>query len=225
MASYPSPLFPTPAPCFPACWSTSRRKRGGRRNLRGMSLSCTEHLLICIPCYLCSGCVALGRKLTAISAMFSDLSCNLPRSSCFTWTGSAARMEGTEQPGQGQEEGTLAAHRSFQSCSPKPLQGVGEGNSTRLIQHGRTTWLLLRQDLRWTNPESGARQIRLAWQLETALLEKHELIFRSSKRPGQNTNFDKLIRTISTSKTTRARRWNGTAALAVLQEPLGLSPK
>lgn len=56
--------------------------------------------------------------------------------------------------------------------------------------------------VRWTNPESAARQGRQCLSAGLSIgnsvpLEKQELLFRSSKCPGQKANFEKLIRTWS----------------------------
>lgn len=58
MASCLIPLFPT--------LLKHKRKREGKKPERNV-FAFHWRLLICITCYYCSGCVVLGRKLTAIS--------------------------------------------------------------------------------------------------------------------------------------------------------------
>lgn len=196
-----------------------------------MPLPSTEPLLICLLLLLWV-CRPWQEAQRHLLQLFSNLSCNSLRSSCFIWIVNPARMAECSWDRTGKKE-HLLLHRSFQSCSRKSFKGAGERNNTRPTHsvaepHGSCSDSI---SVRWTNPESDARQVRqYLWvglsSRNSTPLEEHELFFRTSKCPGQHANFGKLIRTwsISVSKTTRDRRWNATAVLVVLQVTPWCSP-
>lgn len=168
MASYPYPIVSY-------LGKAQIREKGRRRNLREMPFPSTEHLLICITCYYCSGCVVLGRKLTAISCNVSNLSCNLPRSSCFIWIVNPARMASRVRQDRTGRKEHLLLHRSFQSCSRKSFKGAAEGNNTRLTHslvaepHGSCSDGISDEQIQRVMQDKSGSISWLVCQVETAL--------------------------------------------------------